>query len=277
MNRRLGKRKKRSMTNDQKTAADKGDQPSGNQAAQAERPESLPTGRAEANPMAENHDRATALKQSGWQHIRAYLREHTVALISLAASIAAVIYAYKQADIAGKALVIGQRAFVHLEKIEFGLTDKWSAPSECNGKICVFNIPLKVGQVERTTFYFTNAGNTPTRALKINIQCPPLSAADRHPADPFDLFNRTAGNIVERSIGAKQTIPVAPEACEYKDDDTILNAAMHTVRRFLLGEVIYEDWIEPGKSHVTRFAHERRLPLTAPSHGRPPKGGVPDQ
>jgi hypothetical protein len=158
--------------------------------------------------------------------------------------------------IAQQALNVGQRAFVHLDKIEFGLTDKWSAPSECNGRICAFNIPRKIGQVERTTFHFTNAGNTPTKTLKINIQCPPLSASDRHPADPFDLFSRTAGNIIERSMGAKQTIPVTPETCEYKDDDTIMNAAMRIVRRFLLGEVTYEDWVEPGKPHVTRFAHE---------------------
>jgi hypothetical protein len=75
-------------------------------------------------------------------------------------------------------------------------------------------------------------------------------------ADPFSLFKKDDVEFVETSIGAKQTIRISPEKCEIKDDDTLLNAQMHIVRRFLLGDITYEDWVEPGKVHETRFAHE---------------------
>ena len=177
----------------------------------------------------------------------------TIILAFIAAITAGILYITDQT--LRKTLLIGQRAFVHLEKISFGVVDKWSSESECNGQLCVYNLPRKVGRVVRTEFYFTNGGNTPTKALKIRIQCQPLGLGTTL-VDVFDLFKRDDPRIIERSLGAKQTIPIAVDACEFKDDDTLLNAQMRTVRRLLLGEATYEDWIEPGKRHMTRFAHE---------------------
>jgi hypothetical protein len=159
-----------------------------------------------------------------------------------------------------RTLLIGQRAFVHLEEINFQVVDKWSENEEC----CIFILPRKEGRVIKTEFKLTNNGNTPTKNLKIRIQCQPMGLGTKI-SDPFELFKWNDPTTISRSLGAKQTIPVSPESCEIKPDDTLLNAQMRTVKRFFLGEITYEDWIEPGHLHRTRFVHE--LIARAPAYG----------
>jgi len=73
--------------------------------------------------------------------------------------------------------------------------------------------------------------------------------------DPFDLLKWDDGKVIRRSIGAKQTISVSTETCDFKNSDVLLNAQMHVVPVFLIGDVRYEDWVDPGRPHYTQFAH----------------------
>jgi len=166
----------------------------------------------------------------------------------------AISVTYKQADIAEKALVIGQRAFVHLENIDLSALDNWVSESESGGRVTVFNVPRNMGKMIRSKFSFTNAGNTPTKALQIMIHCQ-LVSADRRINDPFDLLKWDDTKVIHRSIGAKQTIVVSNDSCDFKNNDVLLNAQMRVVPVFLAGELTYQDWAEPGPIHRTQFGH----------------------
>jgi hypothetical protein len=78
------------------------------------------------------------------------------ALLVVATGISAY-FLYTTDDAVHKTLLNGQRAFVHLEKISFGVVEKWTSDNECNDELCVFNPPRKVGRVVRTEFSFTNS------------------------------------------------------------------------------------------------------------------------
>ena len=115
----------------------------------------------------------------------------------------------------------------------------------------------------RSKFSFTNAGNTQTKSLQIMIHCQ-LVSADRRINDPFDLLKWDDAKIIRRSIGAKQTIVVSNDSCDFKNNDALLNAQMRVVPIFLTGELIYQDWAEPGPVHRTQFGHR----LVVNDHGR---------
>jgi hypothetical protein len=53
----------------------------------------------------------------------------------------------------------------------------------------------------------------------------------------------------------KQAIPITNDSCDFKNSDVLLNAQEGAVPVFLTGEIIYQDWIEPGIVHKTQFAH----------------------
>jgi len=153
-----------------------------------------------------------------------------------------------------KTLLVGQRAFVHLEGISLEVADNWVSESESNSKITVFNAPRNMGKMIRSKFSLTNAGNTPTKSLSIMIHCQ-LVGLDRKVVEPFDLLKWNEATVIRRSLGAKQTITVSTESCDFKNNDVLLNAQMSVVPVFLTGEITYEDWIEPGTVHRTQFAH----------------------
>jgi hypothetical protein len=111
--------------------------------------------------------------------------------------------AKQSAVIAERALVAGQRAFVHLEDITFEVVDNWVSDSDSGPGISVYNVPRNIGKMIRTKFSFTNSGNTPTKLLKIMLHCQlvgligptewsswnvslRLAHAPAWPAEPFD-------------------------------------------------------------------------------------------
>jgi hypothetical protein len=178
-----------------------------------------------------------------------------VSILALIVSAIAAMYASKQADIAQTALVLGQRAFVHLERINESVADNWVSETESNGKITLFNIPQNRGKMIRSKFSFTNAGNTPTKTLQIMIYCQ-LAAPQTRLGGPFDLLKWDDAKVVRRSIGAKQTISVSTDTCDFKNPDVLLNAQMQIVPVFLLGYLKYEDWVDQKRPlHRTQFAH----------------------
>jgi hypothetical protein len=187
--------------------------------------------------------------------IRVYFRHNGLSIFALVASGVAAIYTYKQADIAQKSLVIGQRAFVHLESIELHAIENWVSDTETDGGVIIFNAPRNAGKMIRSTFSFTNAGNTPTKALQVMIHCEKVSFQKKEIGDAFELLEWDESKVIRRSIGAKQTISVSNDSCDLKNPDVLLNAKMRIVPVFLIGEVKYEDWIDPGVLHRTQFAH----------------------
>jgi len=163
----------------------------------------------------------------------------------------AMLTANRQTKIA---LDVSQRAYVHLENIKLAAADNWVSESESKPGITLWNAPRNMGKMIRSTFLFTNAGNTPTRSLEIMLHCE-LVGPDRTLTEPFDILKWDKTKVIRRSIGAKQTISIFVDSCDFKNSDVLLNAQMHIVPAFLTGEVRYEDWLEPGILHRTQFAH----------------------
>jgi len=224
---------------------------------QTEGPEAQLSGtqRAEANAAPQDHRSKGHRVQSCWNRSRVYFSNNGMPILALIVSAIAAIYTYKQADIAQTALVLGQRAFVHLEGIDESVADNWVSETESNGKITVFNIPQNRGKMIRSKFSFTNGGNTPTKMLQIMIYCQ-LVAPQTRLGDPFYLLKWDDAKVVRRSIGAKQTISVSIDTCDFKNSDVLLNAQMQIVPVFLLGYVKYEDWVDQKRPlHRTQFAH----------------------
>jgi hypothetical protein len=175
--------------------------------------------------------------------------DHWVAFLALITAIGAFGAALWQAFIAHEALIAGQRAFVHLETIAHDIADNWTTDSGC----CIWNVPHNEGKMIRSKFLFTNAGNTPTKAASIDITCKLIGPGTRTD-DPFELLNFSY--TINRSIGAKQTITIGDiDGCNFKNQDVLLNAQMQVVPVYLVGQIRYEDWIRPGKMHVTQFVH----------------------
>ncbi len=233
---------------------------------QPQRPEPQPTAQHNetTSAVSNDHARETQQEQSRWQLIRPYFRDQTLSIFSLIVSVFAAIYAYQQAKIAQQALVIGQRAFVHLENIDHSIVDNWVSELETNGKLMVFNAPRNIGKMIRSKFLFTNAGNTPTKSLQIMIHCD-LVGPSRQIDDPFDLLKWNDAKVILRSIGAKQTIAVSNDSCDFKNNDVLLNAQMRVVRVLLAGELTYQDWADPGPIHRTEFGHQ--LVVNDPGRG----------
>jgi hypothetical protein len=176
------------------------------------------------------------------------------AFVALIASAVAAGFTGWQAFIANHALLAGQRAFVHLESIVQRVDDNWVSNSECNSAVCIYNVPRNEGKMIRSKFSFTNAGNTPTKNAQIFITCK-LAGVGTKIEDPFMFLKRDY--VTKRSIGAHQTIDISDvDSCNFKNNDVLLNAQMHVVPVFLVGEVTYEDWIRPRITHRTQFAHQ---------------------
>jgi hypothetical protein len=207
-------------------------------------------------PVAPNHQAKASQRQGWWSRCFYHIKQNGLGVISAVTAIVAAIYAYKQADVADKALNLGQRAFVHLEGIDESIADNWVIDVESNPKITVWNAPRNEGKMIHSKFSLTNSGNTPTKALQIMLHCqlvgPPFGQAIK---DPFDLLKWDDAVVIHRSIGAHHTIGVSGDRCDFKNSDVLLNAQMTIVPVFLIGDVKYEDWIKPGITHRTQFAH----------------------
>jgi hypothetical protein len=253
---RMSKRKKRRMPDNPPAPAPKSDKP---REANSEKADDFgpigPVATVESL-VAPNHQ-AHAEKSQSWGQIPfAYLKQNSVGLVSGIAAVVAAVYTFVQANISEKALLIGQRAFVHLEGIDHSIADNWDIHIESNGALTLFNAPRNLGKMVRTTFRMTNAGNTPTRNIQVMLHCQLVAHQQVGSLnDPFTLLKWNEADVVRRSIGAHQTLSFTQASCDFKNSDVLLNAQMMIVPVFLIGDVKYEDWIEPGITHHTQFAH----------------------
>jgi hypothetical protein len=174
--------------------------------------------------------------------------------IATAVNVGVAFFQWRAAnEIASKAFVSGQRAFVHLEGIDESIADNWEIETQGYG---VWNAPKNLGKMIHSKFRLTNAGSTPTKNLQAVLHCE-LVAPQRVTSirDPFMLLKWNDAEIIKHSIGAHQTVAVSSEGCDFKNPDVLLNAQMQIVPVFLIGYVKYEDWVEPGRIHKTQFAH----------------------
>jgi hypothetical protein len=155
------------------------------------------------------------------------------------------------------AFFVGNRAFIYLEKTVISILDK---PVNTGGN--VFNLPSVTHRVVSFGFLLTNSGNTPTRNMRVILDCRPVSFVALRQADPFTLFKWDEKIAHPEIVGPKQTIEVGP--CEAETaGDVMLNAQMGTFPIILMGEIRYEDRVAWGKwaRHVTQFS--QRLIVTS--------------
>jgi len=93
-------------------------------------------------------------------------------------------------------------------------------------------------KVVAVTFPVVNSGNTPTKHLRSVIDCHPVGLDTPSTVDPFSFFRWEDSRSSRQVIGPKQTVDFGP--CDLAEED-ILNAYMGTVRRYLMGEIRYQD------------------------------------
>jgi hypothetical protein len=173
-----------------------------------------------------------------WQHARTYFVNHWIAFVSLVASIFAAGYAYKQANIAEKALIVGQRAFVYLDKIEAKWVDTKTADP---------------GKVINVTFYIGNSGNTSTHDLRMVAGCYSLGPA--LPREPFSAFKWDEKRIARLFIAAHQVLPYPACRLTAREIDPLQSSPF--IQRYFMGEIRYFDLVsDPARGRVTQFAQE---------------------
>lgn len=188
-------------------------------------------------PVAPKHQAQTEQPQSRRRHILDFLK-YPVSLISLIVSALAATYTYKQAEIAEKALVAGQQAYVYLKAIDAKWLDTKTADP---------------GMVVNITFKIENSGNTPTRDLRIVAGCYPLGP--EFPREPFIAFKWDEKRMAHLFIGAHQTLDYP--GCRVPEREIDAMQSSPFVERFLMGEIRYFDTIsDPPVEHVTQFAYQ---------------------
>jgi hypothetical protein len=245
---RVDKRKKRRMTNHKPTTNSEGNKPATNEADQTDRaPLALATIiTSEANPITKSHNNQAESKQSNWRRVLNLLKEHTVNLVSLAAAVLAAtaadfaaIYTYKQANIAERALVSGQRAFVYLDKIEAKWLDTKTADP---------------GMVVNVTFQIENSGNTPSRDLRIVAGCYPLGP--EIPREPFSVFRWDDKRAAHLFIGAHQILDFPGCRLPEREIDPFQSNPF-IQGRCLMGEIRYFDTVsDPPIERITQFSYQ---------------------
>jgi hypothetical protein len=161
----------------------------------------------------------------------------------------------------------GNRALVYFDHPIIDIADE-PVPSESNGRITLFNGPWVTQKVVRFNFSLTNAGNTPTKDMRVILDCRKFGFAELNKTDPFNSF--VWDDRISRSeiIGPKQTIQVGPCEADTKGD-TILNAQMGIVPIILMGEIRYEDrvsWF--WRKHVTEFSQRLVISSFDPLAGK---------
>jgi hypothetical protein len=225
------------MTSSQPNPSKNTNNPSHNDAAKSERAEPRPD-IAEAKIVAQNHHYKTPEQKGRWHKILSFFGRHSLAVFAVIASGAAAVYTYKQADIAEKALVIGQRAFVYLDRIEAKWVDTKTA------------IP---GKVINVTFFIGNSGNTPTRDLRMVAGC--YSLGPELPREPFSAFKWDEKRIAHLVIAPHQVL--AYPACKLTEREIDPLQSSPFIQRYFMGEILYFDIVsKPAEERVTQFVQE---------------------
>jgi hypothetical protein len=153
---------------------------------------------------------------------------------------------------------VGNRAFMYFDKAIVEIVDRPIRPQVAPG-VVVANPPSVTEKVVAISFSLMNAGNTPTRNMRVVLDCEPVGFAALT-TDPFLKFNRSVTPHPEIA-GPKQQIIIGP--CETSTaGDTMLYASNGFVPIILMGEIRYEDRVAWGRwsKHVTQFS--QRLIVT---------------
>jgi hypothetical protein len=212
----------------------------------------------EAEDQEENPDRAARRADAEAKEGKS---ERTIAIWTIVvaaftgclffASLGSDYYLARTDDAVQKTLLLGQRAFVQLDKIDITSVDSWSygrVATDQNTK--TFEVPENEGKMLHSIFTITNAGNTPVVSPNIRIAC---GFADGV-ADPFEILKRDATAARQVSIGARQTIDVSVSSCDFRDMGEIYNAKIRAVPTYLVGDIQYRDAVDPKVVHHTQFA-----------------------
>jgi hypothetical protein len=145
-------------------------------------------------------------------------------------------------------LYLGQRAFVHLDKIEISTVPSLLFSAETKGNTVIKDV-RNAGKMLRSTFYVTNAGNTPTKEAIIKVRCGFAAKLK----DPYELLRDGEVEAIRTSIGAKQTIAFSVDTCDFANH--AINYQMRQDPIFLAGEIVYRDYVRPEIVHRTQFGH----------------------
>jgi hypothetical protein len=156
---------------------------------------------------------------------------------------------------------VGNRAFIYFDKAVGQVLDQPVDP-ERGDRLAVFNGPWVTHKVISLSFLLTNAGNTPTRNMRVILDCRPFGFMDLQKIDPFTSFKWDEKIAHPEIVGPKQTIEVGPCEAEAKGE-TVLNAQMGVAPMILMGEIRYEDRVAWGSwaKHATQFC--QRLSISS--------------
>ena len=149
---------------------------------------------------------------------------------------------------------VGYRAFIYFDRAIVEIVDR-PIPPQSGGNVIVFNGPWVTEKTVSFNFALTNAGNTPTRNMRVVLDCRPVGFVELQKTDPFAKFKWNERIAHPEIAGPKQTIIVGPCGASTADD-TMLNAQMGVVPIILMGEIQYEDRVAWGNwaKHVTQFS-----------------------
>jgi hypothetical protein len=95
----------------------------------------------------------------------------------------------------------------------------------------------------------TNGGNTPTKNLHFFFRCAP--SVDPLP-EPWVLLYREKPEYIPQVIGPKATVTTA---CEFTASQ-LTDMTTGKLHGYILGEIFYEDLLEPGTVHRTQYSQE---------------------
>ncbi len=144
----------------------------------------------------------------------------------------AAYYTGKQWRTAHKALVVSERAFIHLGDVT---TVNARDPDPKKGDFLAMVTRL------------ANSGNTRTRGLELWIKC---VTSPTKLIEPWGLLHQEAEEHLPQVIAPKSSVPVI---CSFKKSEV---ADMVDGKQFgyLMGDIRYQDIFEPLTQHLTQFS-----------------------
>jgi hypothetical protein len=151
-----------------------------------------------------------------------------------------------------------QRAFVYVG----GFSPIIAISKETKGRIVLLLLSL------------TNGGNTPTKNLHFFFRCAP--SVDALP-EPWVLLYREKPEYIPQVIGPKATVTAA---CSFTASQ-LTDMTEGKLHGYVLGEIFYEDFLEPGTVHKTQYSQEYTdvqyipPPAQAPEPPPPAQAAVP--
>jgi hypothetical protein len=159
----------------------------------------------------------------------------------------------------GRELIVGIIGALVGGAITFGIT-WWSIDKTVNdterafvvfGKIVLQRDPSGDKTVYGISVEMVNAGKTPARRLRVETACPSALATENVP-EPFSLLERSLKGAPE-TLGPNQKNYVL--ICIISESE-FYRLKERKLKRFIVGEVRYEDIFSNGKPHITRMAKQ---------------------